>query len=68
MELSSIHFTECTFFGELMAERNEVMKHKWIESEKVGFDIGFNKALMDWVIKHRSAWREYRKKRCLNEK
>jgi hypothetical protein len=51
-----------------MAERNEVMKHKWIESEKVGFDIGFNKALMDWVIKHRSAWREYRKKRCLNEK
>jgi hypothetical protein len=50
-----------------MAERNEVMKHKWIESEKAGFDIGFNKALLEWVIKHRSAWREYRRKKCIDE-
>ena len=40
------------------AERDEILKHKWIESEKAGKDIGFEKALMDWVMHHRKAWRE----------
>jgi hypothetical protein len=36
------------------------LKHKWIESEKAGADIGFEKALLDWIVKHRSSWRERR--------
>jgi hypothetical protein len=32
--------------------------HKWIESEKAGYDIGFEHALIDWVVKYRSTWRE----------
>jgi hypothetical protein len=36
------------------------LKHKWIESEKAGADIGFEKALLDWIMKHRSSWRERR--------
>ena len=43
-------------------ELNEILKHKWIESEKAGRDIGFNRALIDWVSKHRNAWRESIKK------
>jgi len=36
--------------------KNEIMKHKWIESEKAGKDIGFEKALVDWIDKHRVGW------------
>lgn len=36
--------------------KNEILKHKWIESEKHGRDIGFEKALIDWISKYRSGW------------
>jgi len=49
-------------YREFLAEREEILKHKWIESEKVGHDIGFEKALLDWIIKHRSEWRTDRQK------
>ena len=39
------------------AERDEILKHKWLESEKAGKDIGFEKALLDWIMHHRQAWR-----------
>lgn len=48
-------------YKEFLAERNEILKHKWIESEKAGNDIGFEKALLDWIQKHRSKWRNFRK-------
>jgi len=47
-------------FRELLREREEILRHKWLESEKAGQDIGFDKALLDWVIRHRSAWRASR--------
>jgi hypothetical protein len=47
-------------YKEFLAEREEILRHKWIESEKAGHDIGFEKALLDWIVKHRSAWREKR--------
>jgi hypothetical protein len=47
-------------YKEFLAEREEILKHKWIESEKAGTDIGFEKALLDWIVKHRSNWREKR--------
>jgi hypothetical protein len=49
-------------YKEFLAEREEILKHKWIESEKAGADIGFEKALLDWIVKHRSNWREKRMK------
>jgi hypothetical protein len=49
-------------YKEFLAEREEILKHKWIESEKAGTDIGFEKALLDWILKHRSNWREKRMK------
>jgi hypothetical protein len=47
-------------YKEFLAERQEILCHKWIESEKAGYDIGFERALVDWVLKYRSAWREKR--------
>src|SRR5437899_10631508 len=47
-------------YREFQAEREEILKHKWIESEKAGRDIGFERALTDWIIKHRSKWRKER--------
>ena len=49
-------------YKEFLAEREEILKHKWLESEKAGADIGFEKALLDWIVKHRSNWRERRMK------
>jgi hypothetical protein len=55
------HFLKnSVLYKEFLAEREEVLKHKWIESEKAGSDIGFEKALLDWIVKHRSNWRERR--------
>ena len=47
-------------YKEFLAEREEILKHKWIESEKAKRDIGFERALLDWIVKHRTAWRKHR--------
>ena len=49
-----------SLYREFQAEREEILKHKWIESEKAGRDIGFEQALTDWIIKHRANWRKTR--------
>ena len=49
-----------TLYREFQAEREEILRHKWIESEKAGHDIGFEQALTDWIIKHRATWRKAR--------
>ncbi len=49
-----------TLYREFQAEREEILKHKWIESEKIGRDIGFELALTDWIVRHRSKWRKKR--------
>ena len=50
-----------SLYREFQAEREEILKHKWIESERLGYDIGFERALLDWIVKHRSNWRRSRK-------
>lgn len=49
-----------TLYREFLAEREEILRHKWIESEKAGHDIGFERALTDWIVKHRAKWRKSR--------
>ena len=50
-----------SLYQEFLAERDEILRHKWLESEKVGEDIGFERALLDWIRKHRQNWRKNRK-------
>ena len=56
-------FHKSALYQEFLAERAEILRHKWIESEKVGHDIGFEKALLDWIVKHRAGWRALRQQR-----
>jgi hypothetical protein len=41
----------------------EINRHKWLESEIAGYDIGFEAAAEDWLRKHASAWVEYHAKK-----
>ena len=50
-----------SLYVEFLAEREEILKHKWLESEKAGQDIGFERALLDWIRKHRDTWRTSRR-------
>lgn len=45
-----------TSYSKYIKIRDEILKHKWIESEKVGKDIGFEQALIEWIGKHRTDW------------
>jgi hypothetical protein len=50
-----------SLYKEFLAEREEILKHKWLESEKAGKDIGFERALLDWIRKYRDSWRASRR-------
>lgn len=50
-----------SLYQEFLAEREEILRHKWIESERLGYDIGFERALLDWIRKHRESWRSARR-------
>lgn len=50
-----------SLYREFLAEREEILRHKWIESEKAGKDIGFERALLDWIRKHRDGWKATRR-------
>ena len=47
-------------YQEFVAEKQEILKHKLIESQKVGFDIGYDKAFFDWEIRHYRKWKKER--------
>jgi len=56
-----------SLYREFLAERDEILRHKWFESEKAGYDIGFERALTDWIVKHRSKWRKWRQQQQQQE-
>jgi len=51
---------------DLADQAKEIMKHKWIESEKAGTDLG-DLAALDWVRKHAAEWRRWREKSSQSE-
>lgn len=48
-------------YENFLAERQEILDYKWIESKKAKEDIGLERALTEWVAKHRAAWRAERR-------
>jgi hypothetical protein len=44
------------------AEQIEISKHKWLESEKAGHDIGFESAQKSWDKNHAQNWRKSKRK------
>ena len=39
-------------------QMEQILKHKWFESEKLGHDVG-QAAAVDWIEKYANAWREW---------
>ncbi len=51
-----MNIEKTSLYREFLAMKEEINKHKWYESEKVGYDIGFPRALIDWTLKFKSKW------------
>lgn len=45
-------------YQQFLAEREEILRYKWVESERRGFDIGFEEALLNWATTERAAWKK----------
>lgn len=58
MSITKNDIYELLISKEALAQRQEVERHKWLESEKAGRDIGYDAALIDWVMKHKSKWKK----------
>ena len=50
-------FENPSLYQEFLAERDEILRHKWLRSEEAGHDIGFESALVDWAINCREKWK-----------
>jgi len=53
--------------GLLRGQREEIEKYRWIESEKVGEDIGWERAAHEWMQKHFPDWKRDRWNRFVQE-
>ena len=52
-----LDITHSAFYQTMLKENEELKKHKWLESEKKGKDVGFHRAFIDWLIKRSTGWR-----------
>lgn len=48
---------QSSLFQEFAAEREEILRHKWLLSERAGCDVGFDAAAYDWISHHRAGWK-----------
>ena len=46
-------------FGSPAPPKDEILRHKWLESEKAGRDIGVLAAAYDWRLKYYQYWKQY---------
>jgi len=51
-------FSQSHLYKVFLKEREQIEKFRISESAKVGHDIGFEKALLTWIIQHREEWRK----------
>ncbi|GEM_PF-1488765 len=42
---------DTSLFREWDEMKREILKHKWYESEKAGRDIGWDRAMVDWMVR-----------------
>lgn len=55
-EVSKDWVQSTRLFSHWSAMKEQIMLHKWYESEKAGHDIGWEKAAANWMIHHRSGF------------
>lgn len=57
MTTETMQLSSSRLYNYLHQQYEEIQKHKWIESEKAGRDIGYDKALLDWLKNHKKNWK-----------
>ncbi len=55
-------------YREFLAERSAILEHKWFLSENSKHDVGFEKALLSWILNYRGKWRGDRLSKILTSK
>ena len=58
---------ELSLFEIHWSQQQEIEAYKWIESEKNGRDIGWQRAVTEWHDRHYRAWRDHVWTASLNE-
>ncbi len=53
--------------SQVKAVVEEIMKYKWLESEKAGRDIGMKEAAFQWISRHYDMWFKVTKDRFIKE-
>lgn len=48
-----------TFESFLIKELKAIFLYKYLESEKLGYDIGFQRSAFEWIGKHAKEFRKY---------
>lgn len=51
----------------IRSQQEEIKKYKWIESQKVGRDIGWERAEQEWLQKHFPGWKSDRWKNAVQD-
>ena len=54
-------YRHSSLYKDFLEEREEILRNKWYMSERAGQDVGFERALMDWVMNYRNGWRTGKK-------
>lgn len=52
-------YDKSLYYRHVVDETNEINKHKWIESEAAGEDIGKDKARWSWISHHKNKWHSH---------
>ena len=60
--LSNDPYARARKLADIALERIEVLKHKWLESEKAGHDVGMETAKKSWNKNHAKKWKASRRK------
>jgi len=49
-------FEKSSFLQLCLEEKEEIRRHKKRESQRVGYNIGYDRALLGWIRRHREEW------------
>ena len=59
MEYDQELYERSLYYRHAVDETTEIEKHKWMESEKSGSDIGHDKARWSWICNHKNNWHSH---------
>lgn len=59
--VSGLEVQNTELYKRFLEERQCILENKWYMSEREGKDVGFERALMDWVTHFRNNWLKEKK-------